>query len=350
MNKLILAVPALVVGVVGRIIGQDVLVFVATIVALIPLAGLMGEATEELASHTGPRLGGFLNATFGNAAELIIGIFLIRSGEIEVLKASLAGSVIGNILLILGIALFVGGIRNGIQRFDAQLSGMHTAALAIAVVGLMMPALFHQAVPEAEFIETEGISLGVAIVLLAVYAAVIGFSFFSADDGAPDAHPAHEPTWSMQKSVVGLIVAAALVAVASEALVHSLEEASRTLGLSELFIGLILVPVVGNAAEHFSAVIFAAKDRVNIAIEIAAGSGTQIALFVAPILVVISLVVGQPMDFFFNAFEIAAVGLSTVVLGFIALDGRSNWLEGVLLIASYLIMGISFFFLPGGAA
>jgi Ca2+:H+ antiporter len=252
--------------------------------------------------------------------------------------------------LVLGLAFLVGGVKNGIQRFDAQLSGMHTAALAIAVVGLMMPALFHEAVPEAKFIETEGVSVGVAIILLLVYGAVIVFSFFTPDDGAPDAHPAHEPNWTMRASVGGLILAAALVAVASELLVHSLEEASKSLGLSELFIGLILVPVVGNAAEHFSAVIFAAKDRVNLAIEIAAGSGTQVALFVAPILVVISLIVGQPMDFFFSAFEIAAVGLSTIVLGFIALDGRSNWLEGVLLLASYLIMAVSFFFLPGGAA
>lgn len=346
MRKLYLAIPAVALAVLGRFLGNDTLAFVAGAIGVVPLAGLMGQATEELAAHAGPKIGGFLNATLGNTAELIIGIFLILAGEAEVVKASLAGSIIGNTLLVLGLAFLAGGLRNGEQEFDAKTAGLHSTSLLLAVVGLMMPALFHQAVPEAKFVQDEIVSLGVGGTLMIAYILVVVFSFRTRTEPLVT-HPAGESGWSKEKAIRVLIVATVLVAIAGELLAHSLESASETLGLSKVFVGLILVPLVGNAAEHGSAILLAAKNKVDIAIEIAAGSGAQIALFVAPLLVFLSLAVGKPMDFYFSGFEIAAVGFSTAIVTFISLDGKSNWLEGVQLVAAYAIMALSFFFLPG---
>lgn len=346
MKKLFIALPAVAISIIARFLGVDLLVFISAIVAIVPLAGVIGDATEELAGQVGPRLGGFLNATLGNAAELIIGIFLVLAGELEIVKASIAGSIIGNVLLVLGLAFFFGGLRHGTQTFDPQISGLHSASLLLAVVGLMMPALFHSAVPDAQFVQTEAISIGVASVLIAAYVALLVYTFFGDARSTPAAHPGRESERSRRVALTMLVTSGVLVAVASEGLVATLETATEAIGLSELFVGLILVPVVGNAAEHSSAVLLARRGHVEIAVEIAAGSGTQIALFVAPALVFISLALGTPMDFFFSPFEIAAVGFSAGILGFISLDGRSNWLEGALLVAAYLIMGISFYFLP----
>ena len=347
MKKLMWGLLAIPFSIAARILGADTIVFFTSIVAILPLAGLMGQATEELAIHSGPRWGGFLNATFGNAAELIIAIFLIFGGEAEVVKASLTGSIIGNILLVLGLALLVGGVRFKEQTFDSRVTGMHAASLILAVIGLMMPALFHRAVPNAEFVATESVSIGVATILIVLYVASVIFSF-ATHSRELQVPPGHEVArWSRGKALLVLIAATVFVALESEFLVHSLEPAVESLGISKLFVGLILVPIVGNAAEHGSAVILAAKNKMDVAIEIAVGSSTQIAMFLAPLLVFISLIAGKPMDFFFTGFEIAAVGFSTAIVTLISIDGRSNWLEGAQLLAAYFIMAISFFFLPG---
>jgi Ca2+:H+ antiporter len=228
---------------------------------------------------------------------------------------------------------------------------MHAASLVLAVIGLMMPALFHRAVPNAEFAQTEAVSLGVAIVLMTVYVFSVLFSFATHHDTSLSVPTGQETAhWSFRRALLTLIGATALVAAESEFLVHSLEHATESLGLSKFFVGLILVPIAGNAAEHASAVFLAARNKVDVSIEIAVGSSTQIAMFLAPLLVFISLLAGKPMDFFFTGFEIAAVGFATAIVTLISLDGRSNWLEGAQLLAAYVIMGLSFFFLPVEAA
>lgn len=350
MKKLLWLTPAIPVSIVGRFLGNETLTFLASVVAILPLAGLLGRATEELTHLSGPRIGGFMNATLGNAAELIIAGFLIARGETEIVKLSITGSIIGNILLVLGASLLAGGVRFRQQTFDAQVAGMHSASLVIAVVGLMMPALFHKAVPRAEFVQTETISLGVAAVLIAVYLGSLAFSFITNQESIASYVSSGHAQWSRRMAFAVLGGATALVAVESEMLAHSIQGATSALGLSPVFVGLILIPLAGNAAEHAGAVVLAAKDRVDAALEIAVGSSTQIALLVAPLLVFFSLAIGRPMDFFFTGFEIAAVGSSTAIVALISLDGRSNWLEGAQLIAAYVIMALTFFFLPAGAA
>lgn len=349
MNRLMWGLVAVPVSVAARFLGAETVVFITAIVAIIPLAGLMGRATEELAIHASPRVGGFLNATFGNSAELVIAFFLLTAGEAEVVKLSITGSIIGNLLLVLGAALFLGGLRHPLQSFNAQVAGMHSASMVLALVGLMMPALFHAAVPEAEFVAVETVSVGVAVVLMTLYVASLLFSFVTHAEQIPIHASDEKAHWSKRRALVTLIGATALVAVESDLLVETLEHATEALGLSRAFVGLILVPLVGNAAEHSSAVVLAMKNKVDVGLEIAVGSSTQIALFVAPLLVILSLLIGKPMDFFFSGFEIAAVGLSAAVVALISLDGRSNWLEGAQLLAAYLIIGLSFFFLPSHA-
>ncbi|HVE76892.1 MAG TPA: calcium/proton exchanger [Actinomycetota bacterium] len=339
----ILGVP---VSIAGRVMGLDILTFVAAIVAIIPLAGIIGRATEDLAIHTGPRVGGLLNATFGNVTELVIATFLIIAGESEIVKLSITGSIIGNSLLVLGAALFLGGIKHREQEFNSKVAGMHSASLVLAVTGLMMPALFHQAAPRAGFGKEEAVSIGVASILMILYVSSLIFSF-KTNQEVSIAHAPHgeKAEWSKKFGVLVLVGATVLVALESEVLVHSLEGATERLHLSKLWVGLILVPIVGNAAEHSSAIFLAMKNKMDTAIEIAVGSSTQIALFIAPLLIFISLIAGKPMNFFFSGFEIAAVGFSTAIVALISLDGRSNWLEGAQLLAAYLIMGISFYFL-----
>jgi Ca2+:H+ antiporter len=326
----------------------EVAIFFAAGMAILPLAGLMGHATEELASHTGPQLGGLLNATFGNAAELIIAFFLLLDGQIEIVKASLTGSIIGNSLLVLGLSFLVGGLRSGKaeQEFNRATTEMHSGSLVIAVVALLMPALFALS-PEASSFRTEAVSVGVSVVLIATYVGSLVFSLVTHKSlfAGAGAHHAHDAKWTKKRALGILFGATAFVALMSEFLVGALEHTTEELGLSHLFVGLIVVPIIGNAAEHSSAILLAAKDKMDVSIEIAVGSSVQIALFVAPVLVFLSLLVGHPMDLIFNGFEIAAVAFSTAILGFIALNGRSNWFEGVQLLAAYIIMAISFFFL-----
>jgi Ca2+:H+ antiporter len=327
--------------------GNEVAIFIISGLAILPLAGLMGHATEELAARAGSQLGGLLNATFGNAAELIIAFFLILKGELEIVKASLTGSIIGNSLLVLGLAFLVGGIKSGKseQKFSRATTEMHSGSLVIAAVALLMPALF-ALTPEANFFRKEAVSVGVSIVLIATYIMSLVFSLVTHKSlfGSP-ADAAHQAKWSLRRALGTLFIATAFVALMSEFLVGALDHTVEQLGISELFVGLIVVPIIGNAAEHSSAIILAAKDKMDVSIEIAIGSSVQIALFVAPVLVFLSLIVGEPMDLIFSGFEIAAVAFSTAILGFIALNGRSNWFEGVQLLAAYVIMAISFYFL-----
>lgn len=321
-----------------------VALFVVSALAIVPLAGVIGRETEKIAGQLGPRAGGLLNATFGNLTEMIVSVFLIANGELEVVKASLTGSIIGNVLLVLGMSFLVGGWSRKEQTFSRATAGLYTGSLVIAVIALLMPALFALS-PHATHAHTEAVSVGVAIVLIVMYGLSMLFSMkthkslFRADFEPTDGQA------SAAAAVVKLVIATVAVAVMSEILVRSLGSAVATLGISRLFVGLIVVPIIGNAAEHSSAILLAYRNKVEIAVEIAIGSSTQIAIFVAPVLVFVSLLAGHPMNFVFSAPEIAAVTAATAVLSFIALDGRANWFEGAELIATYVILAISFYFL-----
>ena len=326
------------------VLHNELATFVTSALAILPLAGLIGRSTDQLALHAGPRLGGLLNATFGNVAELIIAIFLILDDELDVVKASLTGSIIGNLLLVLGVSFLAGGIRHKHLRYNAEAAGVHASSLALAVTGLVMPALFVLTTGSHEFIERETVSAVVAVVLMALYAAALTFTMVTHEHLFRTPSEQERAEWSVRQSVLTLVGVTALVALESEILVGSLEPALADLGLSKFFVGLIIVPIIGNAAEHSSAVMFALKDKTDVTLEIAIGSSVQVALFVAPVLVFISLAVGHPMDFVFTSFEIVAVALSTFLVALISRDGESNWLEGAQLLGAYLIMAMSFFY------
>jgi Ca2+:H+ antiporter len=332
------------VSIAAELLHNDLLVFVTSAAAIVPLAGLIGRSTDQLAIHSGPRLGGLLNATFGNVAELVIAVFLILGGRIEVVKATLTGSILGNLLLVLGLSFLAGGVRHREQRFDPRAAGVHANSLALAVVGLLMPALFATTTGSHGFVQREVVSGTVAGVLILLYAGVLLFVYVTHEHLFRTPTGQEEAEWPVRRAVGVLIGAVAVVAVESEFLVGAMETSLESLGISELFVGLIVVPIIGNAAEHSSAVLFALKNRVDVTLEIAIGSSTQVALFVAPVLVFISLLVGHPMDFVFSPFEVAAVGVATLVVSLISLDGRSNWLEGAQLVGAYAIIAVSFFF------
>lgn len=344
MRKSYIAFIGVPVSVAAAIAHMPTVSFIAAIVAIVPAAGVIGRATEELAAHLGPRAGGLVNATFGNVTELVIGILLIRAGEVEVVKVSLVGSIIGNMLLVLGAAFLFGGVRHREQTFNAKVAGMHSASLMLAVLGMAMPSIFHSVSGRAPFLQTETVSLGVAGILMLLYVSSLVFSYVTHQDVLGVVHTVEKASWSKRTAMFVLAGATVLVAFESELLVRSLEPATEAFGLSKLFVGLMLIPLVGNVAEHWSAVILAMRNKVDTAIEIAVGSSIQIALLVAPLLVFVSLAMGQPMNFFFSTFEVAALGLATAVVTVISLDGRSNWLEGAQLIAAWLIMGLSFYF------
>lgn len=323
---------------------QHLAVFLTAAGAILPLAGLIGRSTEQLAFHTGPRIGGLINATFGNVTELIIAVFLILDDKIEVVKASLTGSILGNLLLVLGLSFLLGGLKHEEQHYNARSASVHSTSLVLAVTGLLMPALFVLSSGGGNVVQREVVSGTVAVVLIALYLAALAFTMVTHEHLFRTPTEEEHPSWSRNKAIGMLLLATALVALESELLVGSMEPALASLGLSKLFVGLILVPIIGNAAEHSSAVMFALRNKVDVTLEIAIGSSVQIALFVAPVLVFISLLAGHPMDFVFSPFEVAAVGLSTLLVATISNDGRSNWLEGAQLVGAYVIMGISFFF------
>ncbi|HVE90998.1 MAG TPA: calcium/proton exchanger [Actinomycetota bacterium] len=326
---------------------NELLAFFTAAAAILPLAGLIGHATDELAIHVGPRLGGILNATFGNVTELIIAVFLVLRGEFETVKASLTGSILGNLLLVLGLSLLLGGLRHSEQKFNAKAASVHSASLVLAVIGLLMPALFLLTAGRTNFVQREVLSGVVAAVLMVLYVGALIFTLVTHQHLFRTPHEHEEPKWSKAKALTLLVVAAGLVALEAEVLVGAMEPTVERLGLSRMFVGLIVVPIIGNAAEHSAAILFAMRNKMDIALEIAIGSSTQIALFIAPALVFISLATGHPMDFLFSPFEIAAVGLSTLIVAQIAGDGESNWLEGAQLVGAYVIIAMSFFFLQG---
>jgi Ca2+:H+ antiporter len=321
---------------------SPVLLFVAAGLSIIPLAGLMGKATEEIAIYVGPRIGGLLNAAFGNAAELIITIFALKAGLVEVVKASITGSIIGNLLLVLGLSMLLGGFKYKSQKFNKAAAGMHTSMLLMAVTGLIIPAVFlsTHSNPAAE-----PLSLGVALVLMLVYLLSLIFSLHTHKDVfRPSQEHAETPSWSKLKALLILLVATLFVVLESEFLVEGIDPVVKTLGISELFIGVIVIPIIGNAAEHSTSVMMALKNKMEISLEIAIGSSTQIALFVAPLLVFLGYFIGHPLDLIFTGYELIVIIMATVITAMINLDGRSNWLEGAQLLAAYAIMALSFLF------
>jgi Ca2+:H+ antiporter len=337
--------------------GSATLLFITSAAGVIPTAALMGKATEELATRSGPGIGGFLNVTFGNAPELIIAFFALNEGLQEVVKASLVGSILGNILLVLGAAMLVGGLGRDRQKFDATAANVTALMLLLAVVALIMPAVFElvqggglpKPTEKAHHYgsDVEKLSVGVAIVLLATYIAGLFFSLkthkdlFNPDHGDEEDHDA----WSVRTSVIALAVAGVAVGIMSEILVGSITEASDSIGLSPFFVGIIVVAIVGNAAEHWVAVYFAARDKMDLSVNIAIGSSAQIALFAAPLLVLISLFVGDfPMALVFNGFELGAIVLAVLIAQQVTHEGESTWFEGVQLLAVYAVLGLTFFF------
>ena len=324
-------------------------IFAASALAVVPLAGLLGEATEVLAEKIGPRLGGLLNATLGNAAELIITIIAIRAGQLELVKASLIGSVLGNILLVLGFSILLGGLKHGIQRFDRANAGMDATMLILAVIAISVPSIFNTAI-EPDKLKVEELSVSTAVVMLGVYVLSIIYMLRSKTpetDAGPTIQPSHTaPHWSPRIALAVLAASVVGIAIMSEFLVGSIEPVTETLGLSAFFVGIIIIPLIGNVAEHLVAVQVALKNQMDLSLSIATGSSLQIALFVAPVLVFVSLFMGNPLTLEFNNFELIALTASAAIAAFISVDGKSNWLEGAMLLAVYLILGLAFFFLP----
>jgi Ca2+:H+ antiporter len=333
-------------------------IFFTAALGIIPTAALMGQATEELAARSGPGIGGLLNVTFGNAPELIIALFALAEGLHEVVKASIAGSIIGNALLVLGASMLVGGIGRRRQTFNATAASAQSAMLLLATAALMMPAIFELVggrglpSPTAELVDygstVENLSLAVAIVLIGTYVAGLFFSLRTHRDlfNPPYAEQEEEGFgWSVRRAVLMLFVAGATVGLMSEILVGSISEASESVGLSEFFIGVIVVAIVGNAAEHWVAVLVAHKDKMDLSVNIAVGSAAQIALFVAPVLVIASFFIGPgPLPLVFNGFELGAILLAILIANTVTSDGESNWFEGVQLLALYAIVGIAFYY------
>ena len=322
-------------------------VFFTACLGVLPLAGYMGEATEHLAHRTGPTVGGLLNATFGNAAELIIAIAALRAGLVELVKASITGSILGNLLLILGLAIIAGGLNKPDLRFNRVNAGMSAGMLTLAVVGLVFPALYHALHPEAAArLDELHMSEAVAVILLLTYAGSLLFTLKTHRRlFGGEAHPLEGPVWAVGKAVLILGAATVGVAIESELLVHAATEATEALGLSAMFLGLIVIPIIGNAAEHAAAVVLSRKGQIDLGLQIALGSSTQVALLVAPLLVFAGLVMGQDMNLVFTPFEVLALGLATLVTAIITLDGESHWFEGVQLLAVYAMVAIGAFFL-----
>jgi len=350
-----------VLAVVADFLGWNpLLVFIFSSLAMIPLAGLMGEATEALAVRTGPRLGGLLNATLGNAAELIITIMAIREGilnpainehMLELVRASLTGSIMGNILLVLGLSVLVGGLRHGTQRFDRTHAGTNATMLLLAVAALVIPSVFSHNIEIFNHDAVEYLSLGVAGVMILIYVLSLIHQLRTSgdhtlDDDGYSAAEQEAPHWSAMVALTVLLVSTAAIVWMSELLVGTVEHVVLELGITEFFLGIIIVPLIGNVAEHLVAVTVAAKNKMELSLAISIGSSLQIALFVAPLLVFISLLMGNPLTLVFNEFELIALMAAALIAGLVSLDGESNWLEGAMLLAIYAIIALAFFWLP----
>jgi Ca2+:H+ antiporter len=336
-----------------RILDADpTLTFGVAAITILALAYLLGHATEQLGISAGPRIGGIMNATVGNIGEIIIAAFLILDGQIAIVHASITGSIIGNLLLVLGASLFVGGLRNGVQQYDQEQVGMNAASLILATIGLIVPATFaflvgggEGTIPgDPQFDRIESLTIGIATLLLVTYAAQLWFFLRSPE--RPTAHgPEEVAHWSWRIALGVLLGSAAALTLTSEILVHALEPTVEALGISELFIGIIVIPLIGNLAEHVVGVTLAYKNKMDFSLITSIGSATQIALFAVPVLVFFGLIVGNPVTLVFSPLEVVAVAVGVFIAGFIALDGRSNWVEGLQLTSVYLILAIAFFYL-----
>jgi Ca2+:H+ antiporter len=333
------------------------LIFVTSALGVIPTAALMGRATEELAARSGPGIGGFLNVTFGNAPELIIAFFALNEGLQEVVKASLVGSILGNILLVMGAAMLVGGRRRERQFFDRTAANTQSLMLLLAAVALVMPAIYELVIggslpspteKSQQFpSDLETMSAAVAVVLLLSYGAGLLFSLRTHRDLFNPVHATeeHGQPWSVRRAVISLAAAGVAVGVMSEILVGSISEASESIGLSPFFVGIIVVAIVGNAAEHWVAIYFAARDKMDLAVNIAIGSSAQIALFAAPVLVLLSFFVGPfPMALVFNGLELGAIFMAILIANQVTQEGESTWFEGLQLLAVYVVLGLVFYF------
>lgn len=325
-------------------------IFVASCVGIIPLAAWLGRATEQIADRAGEGVGGLLNATFGNAAELIIAIVALRAGQLDLVKASLTGSIIGNVLLVLGASFLAGGLRYNVQNFNAITARAQAQMLLVAAVAVIIPGLFHAMRPQGAAVNEAAISLGIAALLIAVYVLSLVFSLRTHKhlfQGSGEAHGSEGPAWRLSSALAVLAISTFFIAWLSEILVGSVEEAAYEIGMSTIFVGVIIVAVIGNAAEHSSAITAALRNRMDLTLSIAIGSSTQIALFVTPLLVFLSYVLApRPMDLVFTLGETFAIMIAAFVTAHTTSDGHSNWFTGVLLLCLYLILAIGFFHAP----
>lgn len=342
-NFLYYLLPAILFSFYFKYTGSEIAMFFAACLSIVPLAGIMGEATENLSCYVGEKAGGLLNATFGNATELLITLFALKAGMFSVVKASIAGSILGNILLVLGLSIVVGGIKNGIQSFDRTHTNNQTSLMFLSVIALIIPAVFFHG---SEGHALEEFSLFVAVVLSIIYFSGLLFTM-RRNNISPAVCDVMEEQghWSKNKSLILLGLSTVMIAIESEFLVGGIEPVTQILGWSEFFIGIIIIPIIGNAAEHFTAVLMAYKNKMDLSFEIAVGSSTQIAMLVTPILIFVSFIIGRPMSLIFNFYEIVAVGLAVLIAQFISMDGESNWLEGALLLAAYSIVAFAFYLL-----
>ncbi|MBX3063191.1 MAG: calcium/proton exchanger [Anaerolineae bacterium] len=338
----------------------DIAVFVLSSLAIIPLASLIGHSTEALAAKLGPTIGGLLNVTLGNAAELIITIFALSKGLNDLVKASIVGSILGNLLLVLGTSFLIGGLRHGVQQFNRRNASTNSTLVILSFLALAIPSAFDHALLGAEGGAGRELffSEGIALVLIVLYGLSVLFSLRTPKD-APlieieksveeAAHEVHASSMSTPVALGLLAFSTIGIVFMSEALVSTVEAVGISLGLSEFFIGIIIVPLIGNVAEHFVAIQVAFKNRMDLSVNISLGSSLQIALFVAPVLVFISLLFPQKLVLVFSSYELLALGAAAVVAALVSLDGESNWMEGVQLLAVYVIFGLAFFLLPAVA-
>ncbi|MDB5160874.1 MAG: putative H+/Ca2+ exchanging protein [Candidatus Saccharibacteria bacterium] len=325
---------------------SELAVFFIAALAIIPLAKFLGEATEELASRSGPAFGGLLNATFGNATEIIIAIFALRAGLIEVVKASLTGSIIGNLLLVLGTAIMVGGVRHKKQVFNRTGTMASASMLLLAAIALTIPTFLSHSARSMSPDKIQSLSTTVAIFMFIVYIANLVFIFVTHKHLYTEEVGKYEANWSLRKSLLVLLGSTVAIAFLSEMLVGAIKPAMASLGWTDLFMGTVVIAIIGNAAEHFSAIVMAAKNRMDLSLQIAVGSAIQIAMFALPILVFISLIIGKSMNLVFTPFELAAIVLSVMLTNLVVQDGESNWLEGAQLISAYAIIAVAFYLHP----
>ena len=341
---------------------DHIIIFIIAVIALIPLAKLIGDSTEHLSTHYGSTLGSLLNVTFGNAAEIIIAVVAINAGLIDLVKASITGAILGNIMLIFGLSMIAGGIRKKEQLFSRENAGLQSTMIFLAIIGLAIPTVLSSTILKPAEIENQlkiqFLSDALAIILLSVYIAGIVFTFFTHkhlfvspqmeeenNNHNIDTTTTTTKHWDKKRAFFMLAISMVGVVVISEILVGFVEETSKQFGFGELFVGAIIIGIVGNAAEHSSAIILARKGKIDLSIGIAAGSGTQIALFVVPILVIFGIISNQPFTLEFTIYELVTLFLAAIILNLIAHDGRSNWFEGVMLTAVYIIIAIGFYFI-----